>query len=126
MASPDAVQQMAKDLWSNDRDAEGAFMTDIAVEFRRAICNAASVGDVTSAALDLDRPCMRGPVAPIDPHHDAPLVEAFTKYYTEWVELTLKRRRELVAELMLLRQIEGLDDLIKRSEGLDTEWMTDE
>jgi hypothetical protein len=53
-------------------------------------------------------------------------VEAFTKYYTEWVELTLKRCRELVAELMLLRQIEGLDDLIKRSEGLDTEWMTDE
>ncbi|KIJ05978.1 hypothetical protein PAXINDRAFT_20801 [Paxillus involutus ATCC 200175] len=115
---PDAVQQMAKDLWSNDRDAEGAFMTDIAVEF--------SVGDVTSVALDLDRPCVRGPVAPIDPHHDAPLVEAFTKYYTEWVELTLKRRRELVAELMLLRQIKGLDDLIKRSKGLDTEWMTDE
>ncbi|KIJ04909.1 hypothetical protein PAXINDRAFT_21804 [Paxillus involutus ATCC 200175] len=117
---------MAQGPMEQHRDAEGAFMTDIAVEFRRAICNAASVGDVTSAALDLDQPCMRSPVAPIDPHHDTPLVEAFTKYYTEWVELTLKRRRELVAELMLLRQIEGLDDLIKRSEGLDTEWMTDE
>jgi hypothetical protein len=125
MASPDAIQQMAKDLWSNDRDTEGAFVTDITMEFRRVICNAASIGDVTSAALDFDRPCVRGPI-PIDPHHDAPLVEAFTKYYTEWVELTLKHHRELVAELMLLRQIEGLDDLIKHSKGLDTEWMTDE
>jgi hypothetical protein len=69
---------------------------------------------------------VHGPVAPIDPHHDTPLVEAFTKYYTEWVELTLKCCRELVAELMLLWQIEGLDDLIKRSKGLDMEWMTDE
>ncbi|KAF8833436.1 hypothetical protein BDN67DRAFT_1017563 [Paxillus ammoniavirescens] len=97
-----------------------------AMEFRCAMCHAASAGNMSSVDLDFGRHGERGPVAPIDPHHDAPLVEAFTKYYNQWVQLHLRRRRELLAELMLLRQMEGLDDLIKHTEGLDTEWMRDQ
>ncbi|KIK72674.1 hypothetical protein PAXRUDRAFT_21712 [Paxillus rubicundulus Ve08.2h10] len=123
---PDAVQDMARELWSNNCDAEEAFPVDITVEFRRAICHAASAGDMSSVDLDFGRYGERGPVAPIDPHHDAPLVEGFTKYYDQWVQLHLRRRRELLAELMLLHQMEGLDDLIKHTEGLDAEWMRDQ
>ncbi|KIJ16682.1 hypothetical protein PAXINDRAFT_168179 [Paxillus involutus ATCC 200175] len=122
---PDAIQKMAKDLWSNDPNTEEAFMTDMAVKFRQVICDAVAVGNGTSVTLDFDRSSVRGPVAPIDPYHDAPLVEAFRKYYTEWAELHVRRCREMVVELMLLRQMEGLDDLIQCAEGLDTQWMAD-
>ncbi|KAF8834285.1 hypothetical protein BDN67DRAFT_985436 [Paxillus ammoniavirescens] len=115
---PDAVQDMARELWSNNCNAEEAFPVDVAVEF--------SAGNMSSVDLDFGWHGKRGPVAPIDPHHDAPLVEAFTKYYNQWVQLHLKRRRELLAELMLLCQMEGLDDLIKCVEGLDAEWMRDQ
>ncbi|KIK72745.1 hypothetical protein PAXRUDRAFT_21637 [Paxillus rubicundulus Ve08.2h10] len=84
---PDAIQKMARDLWSNDRDAEGAFVADIAVEFRRAIGNAASVGDVTSTALNFPSRPAHGPVTPIDAHHNAPIMEAFSKFYSQWAEL---------------------------------------
>ncbi|KAF8835094.1 hypothetical protein BDN67DRAFT_1015850 [Paxillus ammoniavirescens] len=34
---PDAIQKIAVDLWSNNRDAEAGFFANIAVEFRRAV-----------------------------------------------------------------------------------------
>ncbi|KIK74914.1 hypothetical protein PAXRUDRAFT_19426 [Paxillus rubicundulus Ve08.2h10] len=100
------VQDMARERWSNNCDAEEAFPVDVAVEFRRVMCHAASASDMSSVDLDFGRHGEHGPVAPIDPHHDAPLVEAFTKYYDQWME--------------------GLDDLIERAEGLDAEWMRDQ
>ncbi|KIK79798.1 hypothetical protein PAXRUDRAFT_160293, partial [Paxillus rubicundulus Ve08.2h10] len=121
----DAIQDMAKDLWSNYCNAEEVFAIDIAAEFRQLICNATSVGDVTSTALNFDRHGEHGPMAPINPHHNAPLVEAFTKYYNQWAQLHLRCCRELVVELMLLHQMEGLEDLIQCAEGLDAEWMRD-
>ncbi|KAF8832995.1 hypothetical protein BDN67DRAFT_1018083 [Paxillus ammoniavirescens] len=77
---PDAVQDMARELWSNNRNAEEAFPVDVAVEFRCAMCHAASTGNMSSVDLDFGWHGERGPVAPIDPHHNAPLVEAFTKW----------------------------------------------
>ncbi|KAF8833147.1 hypothetical protein BDN67DRAFT_1017893 [Paxillus ammoniavirescens] len=97
---------MARELWSNNRDTEEAFPIDVTMEFRRAMCHTASAGNMSSVDLDFGWHGERGPVAPINPHHDAPLVEAFTKYYDQWME--------------------GLDDLIERAEGLDAEWMRDQ
>ncbi|KIK80035.1 hypothetical protein PAXRUDRAFT_16004 [Paxillus rubicundulus Ve08.2h10] len=123
---PDAVQDMARELWSNNRDAEEAFPVNVAMEFRCAMCHAASASNMLSMDLDFGWHGECGPVAPIGPHQDVPLVEAFTKYYDQWVQLHLRRRRELLAELMLLHQMEGLDDLIKHMESLDAEWMRDQ
>ncbi|KAF8834200.1 hypothetical protein BDN67DRAFT_1016746 [Paxillus ammoniavirescens] len=123
--SPDAVQKIAVDLWSNNHDAKAGFFADIAVEFRRAVSEAAAVGDMTSAKLNFSRRPVNGPTACIDAYHDAPIMEAFTKYYVQWVDLHIKHRRDMVAELILLRQMEGLDDLIEQAEGLDVAWMGD-
>ncbi|KAF8834151.1 hypothetical protein BDN67DRAFT_985530, partial [Paxillus ammoniavirescens] len=78
---PDAVQKITVDLWSNNRNAEAGFFADITVEFRRAVSEAAAVGNMTSAKLNFSRHPVNGPIARINAYHDAPIVKAFTKYY---------------------------------------------
>ncbi|KAF8833783.1 hypothetical protein BDN67DRAFT_1017189 [Paxillus ammoniavirescens] len=99
---PDAIQKITVDLWSNNHDAEAGFFADITMEFRRVVSEAAAVSDMMSAKLNFSRCPVNRPIVCIDAYHNAPIMEAFNKYYVQWVDLHIKHCRDMVTELILL------------------------